>query len=164
MPIPLIWNIATDNLLGSGSNGATYNSGGATWKFLCGIITFSTAGSLGNLPGTDLRDCTSKCPAQPSCVSTSYFAGICYPKDSVITSSNQEGVDITVKVIPLSSTDTCPGLSTDGPQKRIVGSTEYKFYCGKWVVTSLGLVKPPYKVNSLQQCLEDCNGIPYVSS
>lgn len=56
-----------------------------------------------------------------------------------------------------------PGLGADGSQKRMVGSTVWKFYCGRYVIAAQGLVKPSYKVNGgLQQCLADCAAEPYV--
>ena len=68
----------------------------------------------------------------PTGVNADFVAGIPDPPRPVVP-------------IPLTATETCPYLSTDGSQSRYEGGIKYKFYCGKFVQATGGFSGLPTK-------------------
>ncbi|CAG8973669.1 hypothetical protein HYALB_00002235 [Hymenoscyphus albidus] len=110
----------------------TYTSGGKTFRVLGGTNTFGN--SLPGQAGTDIKDFIDKCAQQPGCVSSTYSAGMCFPK-SALTSPNQPNVqtDSVELVIPnIAPSESCPELGVKGNEKRIEGGKAYSFWCGEY--------------------------------
>jgi len=159
-------------------------SGSTVWKFYCGKWVKTSQG-LVKPPYTvaNMQKCLDDCEATPSCQSIYYGFANTLAQNRVgecnlvggVENGTPSGIHADfiaaipetlrpVIAIPMRASDTCGGLGADGLISREEGGITYKFFCGKYVTNNNQLVKPGYKVASLQACLQDCNATPACKS